>query len=186
VTRQRLLDTAFALFAERGFHATTYDEIADAADMARATVFNYFPRKDDLIMGIAQERRAAAAVILRNDLDMDAPTATVLRDMLRHVAELYEADRARNQAFVRCTLQAGSALIPGWFDSAELFTTAIAAGQARGDVRLDLDPSVAGALLLDGYLGILTRWASPGSTHLELEPGLTTMLDTVLNGIAPS
>src|SRR3954454_13382255 len=38
-----------ALFAERGFDAVTVTEVARAADVATATVFNYFPRKEDLV-----------------------------------------------------------------------------------------------------------------------------------------
>jgi AcrR family transcriptional regulator len=47
-TRQLLADTARRLFAERGFDAVTVAEIAREADVAQATVFNYFPTKEDL------------------------------------------------------------------------------------------------------------------------------------------
>ncbi len=48
-TRRLLADTASHLFAERGFDAVTVAEIADAADVSQPTVFNYFPRKEDLV-----------------------------------------------------------------------------------------------------------------------------------------
>jgi AcrR family transcriptional regulator len=182
-TRQRLLDAALASFARLGYHASTFDDIADAADVSRATAFNYFPRKEDLIIGLAEERRGAVASILQADLERDVPTPTVLHDMLRHLAEWYEADCATNQAFVRCTLQAGSALIPGWFGSAELLARAIAIGQDRGHVRADVDPNIAGALILDGYLGILYRWASHELPPNALARELAGMLDTVLSGL---
>jgi AcrR family transcriptional regulator len=47
-TRQLLADTARRLFAERGFDAVTVVDVARAADVAPATVFNYFPTKEDL------------------------------------------------------------------------------------------------------------------------------------------
>src|SRR3954465_10421851 len=47
-TRQLIADTARRLFAERGFEAVTVTEVARAADVAPATVFNYFPTKADL------------------------------------------------------------------------------------------------------------------------------------------
>src|SRR5438270_3013946 len=48
-TRQLIADTARRLFAERGFEAVRVAEIARAADVSEATVFNYFPTKEDLL-----------------------------------------------------------------------------------------------------------------------------------------
>ena len=48
-TRQLLANTAMLLFTERGFDAVTVAEIARAADVSEPTVFNYFPRKEDLV-----------------------------------------------------------------------------------------------------------------------------------------
>jgi AcrR family transcriptional regulator len=47
-TRQLIADTARGLFAERGFDAVPVAEVARAADVSEATVFNYFPTKEDL------------------------------------------------------------------------------------------------------------------------------------------
>lgn len=44
-TRPRISDTASRLFIERGFDQLTVNEIAEAADVARMTVFNHFSRK---------------------------------------------------------------------------------------------------------------------------------------------
>ncbi|HEX4817016.1 MAG TPA: TetR family transcriptional regulator [Nonomuraea sp.] len=47
-TRQAISDHATQLFLERGFDRTTIADIAAAARVARMTVTNYFPRKEDL------------------------------------------------------------------------------------------------------------------------------------------
>jgi AcrR family transcriptional regulator len=47
-TRQHIADTARRLFADRGFEQVTVAEIAREAEVAPATVFNYFPTKEDL------------------------------------------------------------------------------------------------------------------------------------------
>ncbi|TGD38300.1 TetR/AcrR family transcriptional regulator [Brevibacterium aurantiacum] len=39
---------ALRLFREQGFHATTVEQVAEAAEVAPSTVFRYFPRKQDL------------------------------------------------------------------------------------------------------------------------------------------
>jgi AcrR family transcriptional regulator len=47
-TRRQLAATARRLFVERGFDAVTVADVAKEADVAVATVFNYFPTKEDL------------------------------------------------------------------------------------------------------------------------------------------
>jgi AcrR family transcriptional regulator len=48
-TRELLAETARRLFSERGFEEVSVAEIARAADVSVATVFNYFPTKEDLV-----------------------------------------------------------------------------------------------------------------------------------------
>jgi AcrR family transcriptional regulator len=47
-TRQVIADTAWRLFSDRGFDRVTVAEVAREAQVAEATVFNYFPTKEDL------------------------------------------------------------------------------------------------------------------------------------------
>ena len=48
-TREQIVDAAFALFLDRGFHATTVADIAAAADIAPRTFFAYFPSKEAVV-----------------------------------------------------------------------------------------------------------------------------------------
>jgi AcrR family transcriptional regulator len=49
---EQILDSAARLFAERGFHRTTTKDIAEAADVAEGTLYNYFETKNDLLFAI--------------------------------------------------------------------------------------------------------------------------------------
>lgn len=57
-TRQAISNVATRLFVERGFEKVSVDEIAREAAVARKTVFNYFPRKEDLVFDREEEVRA--------------------------------------------------------------------------------------------------------------------------------
>jgi AcrR family transcriptional regulator len=48
-TRELIADTAWRLFSERGFEEVPVAEVAREAEVSEATVFNYFPTKEDLV-----------------------------------------------------------------------------------------------------------------------------------------
>jgi AcrR family transcriptional regulator len=66
-TRERLTRAAMALFIERGFEATTLDDIAAAADISRRSFFHYFESKEDVVFAWQEASTAAliAAVAAR-------------------------------------------------------------------------------------------------------------------------
>jgi len=73
-TRTLIADIAWRLFADRGFDAVRVAEIAREARVSEATVFNYFPRKEDLLYSRLDDfdERLLAAV------DSRPPGASVL------------------------------------------------------------------------------------------------------------
>src|SRR5260370_41252460 len=58
-TRERLTRMAMTLFLERGFEATTLDDIAAAADISRRNFFHYFASKEDVVFAWQEESTAA-------------------------------------------------------------------------------------------------------------------------------
>ena len=65
-TRDAIHHGAMRLFEEHGFAGTTIDQIADAADVSRATVFSYFPTKEDIVFGEAPQAVAALEALLQD------------------------------------------------------------------------------------------------------------------------
>ena len=64
-TRQSISNAATRLFMERGFDQVTVDEIAAAAGVGRMTVFNHFPRKEDMFFDRDEEAREAVRDAVR-------------------------------------------------------------------------------------------------------------------------
>ena len=54
--RERILETAYALFARRGVRDVGIDEVIDRASVAKATLYRHFPSKDDLVLAFLEQR----------------------------------------------------------------------------------------------------------------------------------
>ena len=54
--RQKLIDTAYRLFNEHGYHATGIDWILAESGVAKATLYKHFKSKDELILAVLQQR----------------------------------------------------------------------------------------------------------------------------------
>ncbi|WP_454256144.1 TetR family transcriptional regulator [Pseudomonas sp. Marseille-Q8238] len=102
VTRQAISNVATQLFFERGFDQVTVDEIAAAADVGRMTVFNYFPRKEDLFFDRDEEGRELLREAFRQCDPKVAPIEVLRLFAHRLVAQQspYVEFSARSQGFI--------------------------------------------------------------------------------------
>ncbi|RYG68338.1 TetR family transcriptional regulator [bacterium] len=64
-TRQAISDAATRLFFERGFEQVTIDEIAEAADVGRMTVYKHFSRKEDMFFDLDEAIREDLVATIR-------------------------------------------------------------------------------------------------------------------------
>ena len=72
-TRETIARAARELFAERGYHATTLPDIAEAADVSTRTIFAYFPSKEDILFSdFALMRDALAQALAERPEGQDA------------------------------------------------------------------------------------------------------------------
>jgi AcrR family transcriptional regulator len=55
-TRDALVDAAFTLFQDKGFEATTIDEIAEAVELSPRTFFRYFESKEDVALTLLDQQ----------------------------------------------------------------------------------------------------------------------------------
>jgi AcrR family transcriptional regulator len=101
-TRQGISNAATRLFFERGFDHVTVDEIAAAADVGRMTVFNHFPRKEDMFFDRDEEGREILREALRQRDPHVSPIETLRLLAHRLVAEQspYVRFSAESQGFI--------------------------------------------------------------------------------------
>jgi len=99
-TRLALARAAMRLFEERGYDATTVDDIAAAANVSRRTFFRYFSSKEEVFV-IDPEGKLAALHVALADGPPDEPTVAALRRGILALAGVYfEPDLIRAEARV--------------------------------------------------------------------------------------
>ncbi|MEH6376423.1 TetR/AcrR family transcriptional regulator [Streptomyces sp. KLMMK] len=86
-TRQLISDHATRLFLAQGFEQTTIAEIAAAARVAKKTVTNYFPRKEDLALDHHEEFAASLAGAVADRTEGESALAALRRYFLAAVEE---------------------------------------------------------------------------------------------------
>jgi AcrR family transcriptional regulator len=81
MTRQRIAETAMAMFLDQGFEATTVDDIAAAAGVSKRTFFDYFPAKDAVLFAWQEASGEALATAIANR-PASEPLAICVREAL--------------------------------------------------------------------------------------------------------
>lgn len=158
--RQAISNAAMRLFRERGFDQVTVDEIAEAADVGRMTVFNHFPRKEDIYFDRDEEGREILREALRR---RDSGVAPI--EALRLLAHQLVAEQrpfvefsTRSRGFIETiegseTLKARARAIRD--ELAQLVTAALSEGAGRGPA--DPDARLAASLLLATWTEALVQ-----------------------------
>lgn len=153
--RRRILKAAEALFQRQGFAESTVDEIASAANVAPATVYNYYSTKGDLLLAlIAQgDREVIADSIGLIDAPPEDPVQAVCELLQRFVTKsLDQVDRKTwRQAFANSLLHAGSELSLGVSALNQEFSAQVGVllerFRAHGQLAEECDTSMAADIL---------------------------------------
>jgi AcrR family transcriptional regulator len=149
-TRRAIREAAMRLFLERGFDQVSVAEVARTADVSEATVFNYFPTKEDLVYERmdAFEQELLAAVRERPEGE------SVLRAFVRFILDRSDsamaADGRRRVAELTRLTTASPSLLARERQVVAKYTDALAALLAveTGAARDDIEPRLAAEAMM--------------------------------------
>jgi AcrR family transcriptional regulator len=138
---QRIISAAESLFKAHGFHRTTMDDIAEKAEISRATLFNYFPSKEALLLPwgreiLEQQMQPHLAAYLSTQ-----PTiAQVFHMLFTQMSEIIRAFPDVVRAFAGEASKSFNPAHTGDADLSvrEIFIQVLRYGQERGEVRTDI------------------------------------------------
>ena len=185
--RDRLHETATAMFRERGFEGTRIRDVIDEVGVSEATFFNYFPSKDALLHHSARQTKDFYGIYLQHLLARDdEPVIDRLHELSRTMAAACSADRE-----LMATVLARTSLFSGATgddehtdkENYERLAGLFRQGQERGEIGLVHDPVQLAELFIAVHTLTITNWATRywGQTG-DLEPRLTAALDVLLGG----
>lgn len=157
--RQRILESARVLFAERGL-GVSLDDIARHADVGVGTVYRRFPDKEQLIDALFEDRVGEILAIANESLAMAEPWRA-LADFLERSMELQVEDRGLKELLCGTTT-AHARIERARVQIQPLIEAVLRRAQQAGVVRQDI--SVSDLVLLQhaiGEAGEYTREVAP-------------------------
>ncbi|MET7683636.1 TetR/AcrR family transcriptional regulator [Streptomyces sp. NPDC005423] len=175
--KERLYSSALTLFREQGYDGTSIDQIAERADVARGTFFNYFQRKEDIISAWGERRREKLMSSMSNSTPVRPGTSLdELWRCMNVLSEINEDERDLTAPMLTAWVKAGRPLVEEPY-VADIFTRIVSQGYDSGELAGDVNAQRVGHILRDIYLGTLYRWcqqtsAAPGYVTEELQAAL--------------
>ncbi len=181
--RERLYEVALRLFRARGYEATTVQDIADAADVAKGTFFNYFPTKEHVLAGYHD--RMAADVLSAVEPRSYASTEQAVQDVLGECASHAANDPVIGRVLLR-GMFAGDVLMDADRRNEERLQAylhgLVAGGVANGELRPDLDVGLFLSMLVGTLSSTVTEWVV-GEAAFDLEGVLRRKIDLLFDAV---
>jgi AcrR family transcriptional regulator len=158
-THRLIAETARRLFAERGFEAVTVAEVARAADVSQATIFNYFPTKEDLFYSGLEAFEEALLAAIRER----GPGESVLDAFGRFVLEprgllaATDPDAIEHLSAITRTITESPALLAREQRIFDRYTESLAAllAEEAGAAPDEVEPQVAANALLSVHRALV-------------------------------
>jgi len=161
-TRESILDSATKVFAKTGFYRAKALEIAQKANIAVGTIYNYFKSKDDILISIFSERigelnRSLREAIRKTD-DPDEKLAIILDSTIsilendRELAEVVTIELRQSTKFFSSTA------ISSVIELLDIITEVVREGQQRGAYRADVDARVVALTMLGILENLIHVW----------------------------
>jgi len=170
-SHEQIFDAARTLFAERGSEGVTMAEVAEAAGVARATVFNQFGSKHGLVEAITEDVFSGYVELLDNALAATkTPVPGLVLGLFDVMGQGIESDREfysaafREISRVTLGLEEGGVAERARLAAVERLVHLLTRGQARGELAGDLDPEDLATAFDSLVFGTITHWLYADAT----------------------
>ncbi len=183
---QEIYDTAARLFAERGYHATRIQDIADELALQKGSLYYYVSSKEDLLVGIVERRVGTALETMRAIVAQDGSSTEKLALAVREHLRIFSRHADIYSIFLFEKLNAINAQAAEVVDRLgreyeALWYRLLSEGVACGEFRADLDQRVLVKALM-GMCNSTLIWFNPQG-RLPVEAVADVFARLVLTGL---
>ena len=187
--RQQIIAAAAELFGSGGYAQTTMDDIAEKAEISRATLFNYFPTKDTLLIPFAVEIfQRQIQPRLTAYLGTGPSTLDAFRLLFTDIQQYLFALPGIDQAFKWAILQPHNVDQSDTANEAGFTVSLIEIlryGQERGEVRSDVPLDQQARYIAAIYISIFYSLIIQAETGIGYTREIEMMLAFIQSGIQP-
>lgn len=168
--RERLVRAALRLFAERGFVATTIEDITNLADVGKGTFFNYFPSKEHVFAARARGQAEKIEQFVAQARTSKEPMNELLYRLAVSLTEGFEASPTIFHSILVavCSNEVVRGIMSdGQGEGRKSLAELIRLGQQRGEIRDDLSPAELALGFQRAFFGTLFVWSITPSRPLN-------------------
>jgi AcrR family transcriptional regulator len=178
---RRIQEVALDLFDERGFHAVSIEEIAQAADVSPSSVYRYFGTKEQIVLHDEFDVTFIDAV--EAELASHPPLEAVRRALGQLIAEFFGRDDELARRKVRYAYD-DPALRAATLEMTDRFVPLVADALARASKREpdDLEVQVIASVLVWSLVTAVQHWHATGY-RTPLAEELDKALDVIDRGL---
>ena len=184
-TRDAIFAVAQKLFNQKGFDNTAVENITDKIDIAQSTFFNYFPRKEDLLVEIVKQKLPYLRKKCQEIVSTDAPIKIKINKIFTATARIAAQNREITRAILLKNLSSFSNKdYNGLFfdDFRQSLSLIIEKGQQQRQMRGDV-PALKLATMLEGVFTLFIIDCLIKKSYSMTSPELFHRLDLVLEGM---
>lgn len=180
-SRRSILKASRKLFSDQGYDETLIEEIADLAEVSKATVYNYFPDKDSLLIAIVEEVEEGIEDYLDAELSAETNALDKIRRVLTELvlASLQYPGLSRRIVFLNSSRT--STLHGTLNEIKSLLYQLIAAAQSDGCLSAEISAGEILDLLMGMHFIALFQWTGEGiASAQDQQDKLDRLFDSVM------
>lgn len=169
-TRDRILDAALNIFANKGYHDTRMDEIVEASSTSKGSIYFHFPNKERLFLALVDQFADLIERRVREAVEQEAEGIARVRAALQACLETFGRYRRPAKIMLVQAVGLGSVFEKKRVDVNDRFANLIKEyldeAIAIGDIA-SVDTEVVSYAWMGAIYGIVIRWVYTGEPDSE-------------------